>query len=141
MFDKNYTPLPERIKTNENKTNPAEIMEGTVTNPASIDNNQLQYIRDKKKYKTFLKLIKKNKFTTAILAAEICGTTRQTIGKWLETPLAIKVMNSTLDNYISKVEGSKDWKAQAWLVDKLHKKDDITNIQVNMLDGLTIVRK
>jgi len=105
-------------------------------------NKNLQYITNKKAYKTFLRLVRDNKFTTAIVASEITGVTRQTISKWLETPLVRQVMNNTINRYVDKIAQARDWKASAYLIDKLQGKEgNTTNIQVNTLDGLTIIRR
>jgi len=81
-------------------------------------------IRNKKAYKRFIKLVKTGKFTTAMLSAKLIGVQRNTIMEWLKTKAVMAVMNEEINTYISKISGSKDWKAQAYLLDKTLGDDD-----------------
>jgi len=95
------------------------VSNGNELTTNKLDNNLPQRINKTKEYKTFIKLIKKDKFTTAMYTAKLLGVTRQTIATWLRTPSVIKAMNSTIEEYIEDIEQSKDWKAKAYLMDKL----------------------
>lgn len=95
----------------------------------------------KRVYKSFLKLLKQKKAISAIGYAEVLGVTRQTISKWLDSPLASRILSEDLDYHFSLIAEAKDWKAHAYLIDTAKGKQDVTNIQVNQLDGLTIIRR
>ena len=152
----NFTPLTaieENTKTITNK--PIEVLEvkennqnitenKNITNSIVNDNFQgkeLQRIVLKKQYKLFLKLIKSNKFTTAMVTAKILGVTRQTIQEWLKTPLALRSMNETINNYISDISVSKDWKAKAYLLDKIEDKQDKQEQQIDLNQLIVINTK
>ena len=64
------------------------------------------------------RLLKQGKYTSAILTSKILGIDRSTILEWLQTPLAIKEMHEEVNTYIGKISTSKDWKAQAYILDK-----------------------
>ena len=92
---------------------PTEIPETTtLRKPPS-------YIRLKRQYRQFLKLIKANKVTTAVFTARILNVDEHTISSWFKTPTAIKLLEDTSNKYISRIENANDWKAQAYLLDTL----------------------
>lgn len=110
---------------------PIEILQETsknskITTPKENSNsntiqqsNNSKMIYKKKQYRQFLKLIKDNKFTTAMLTSKILGVDRSTVTSWLQTPKAIKELNNTIDSYVSDIAKAKDWKAKAYLIDKV----------------------
>jgi hypothetical protein len=100
-------------KLQENDTELSAVDNATITP------KQPKYIKKKKEYRTFIRLIKANKFTTAILTAKTLGVERNTINQWLSTKPCVLAMNETISKYISDIEVSKDWKAKAYLIDKI----------------------
>ncbi len=134
------------IKTNKKPTE--KIKELTKTNEKpqevqDISSPQLNNFNCTKKavYRNFLKLLKQHKAISAIGYADVLGVTRQTISKWLDSPLASRILSEDLDYHFSLISDAKDWKAHAYLIDTAKGKQDITNIQVNTLEGLTIIRR
>ena len=133
---KTYTKLPilmlkekEIIKKQEKNLD--------LSNPKLV----LKDIHKRRVYKQFLKLIKGKKAISGVLLADILGVSRQTIYKWLDTPLAMSIISDNILYQVSKIQDSKDWKSSAYLIDKLYNKEDKTLIQVNTLEGLTIIRR
>jgi len=93
-------------------------------NPHTILNNNLQgkdlaFNRKKNEYKHFLKLIKQGKTITAGILAQTLGVSRQTIIEWYKTPKAIQSLAQDIDNNIEVIKESKDWRARAYLIDKV----------------------
>ncbi|OGK19008.1 hypothetical protein A3D80_03520 [Candidatus Roizmanbacteria bacterium RIFCSPHIGHO2_02_FULL_40_13b] len=85
----------------------------------TTETKELAFIRLKREYKAFTSLVKDGKFTTAMISARILGVSRATIAEWLKTPRIQQAMDEEVDNYISKIKEVKDWKASAYLLDKL----------------------
>jgi DNA-binding transcriptional regulator YiaG len=139
----NYTPLKTEPKTIENGTIIKENVK-TIIEPnqnQAIEINKIN-VGKPKVYKQFLKLIKRKKGLTAIAYAEILGITRQTISKWLDTPQARNTISDNIEYHYNVISDNKDWKAHAYMIDRATgKQDNTTNIQVNTLDGLTIIRR
>lgn len=111
----------QAIKTEEKVLNSGEISATsaplvTSQNPP-IDNKVL--IRKKREYKAFMKLIKQGKYTSAKITSKILGVDKTTILEWLHTPMVVEAMNTEIDSYVSRINVSKDWKAQAYLLDKV----------------------
>ncbi len=106
--------------------------------PAPL-NPPLQNITKKKQYKQFYKLVKAGKFTTAILSAKTIGVTRQTIGEWLDTPIIQKALQEDVDEYVRKIKTSQDWKASAYLLDKVTDKDTNAASQTPNLKQLIVI--
>lgn len=132
----NYTKLPNSLlKVKENTIKPVENQD------KSSPLINFNHIRSKRIYKKFLKLIKGKRALNGVILADILGITRQTVYKWLDTPSAVEVLENNISELTNKIHSSKDWKASAYLLDKLYNKEDVTNIQVNTLDGLTIIRR
>lgn len=164
----NYTPLKDTLKTTiseankkDNILNPTpnnvensnKIMENTSPNVKILkenDNNsgktlipKIDYLnnnitKNKKEYRAFIRLLKANKMTTGVLASQIIGVSRQTISKWLQTPLALKVLSDTLNNRIKVIEKSKDWKAHAYLIDKLVGKQEQEQSTIDLKQMIVI---
>jgi len=142
---------PAVTKTDETPKTTLEATQNLEKPNEIVNNNQeelnpivpTKVIRLKKQYRDFMKLIKANKFVTAIQSARIIGVDQRTISNWLETPKALKLMNDTSDKYIKDIEQAKDWKAKAYLLDKIEgtTKDkeatvNLTNlIQVNTIEN------
>ena len=128
IIDKNIT----KLKKIDNNITPNETIVTTDTTP--YKNRQ---------YKKFIKLIKENKFTNAVITAKILGVNRITIMRWLQTPMIQNALSNELDDRINAIKDSPDWKAHAYLIDKISddKSDTtpqniITNIQF-ILDDKT----
>ena len=140
---KNYTPL--KTITNQSKDIEKHIenvkKDIIKVETPNIEINKIN-VGKPRVYKQFLKLIKRQKGLTAIAYADILGITRQTVSKWLDTPLAREVISTNIDYHFNKISDNKDWKAHAYIIDRATgKQDNTTNIQVNTLEGLTIIRR
>lgn len=112
----------------------------SLTNQTPQDNKAI-LIRKKREYKAFLRLIKQGKYTSAQITSKLLGVDRSTILEWLHTPMVLQCMNEEVEGYVSKISSSKDWKAQAYLLDKVIDNDSkseqsnttLTNlIQINI---------
>lgn len=127
-----------------NKNDMESVKNGEIMNnkPPTIlvTPNDTFITKRPKIYKQFLRLIKRKKALTGIVMADILGVSRQTIGKWLDTPQARDIIAENIDYHFNKISNSNDWKAHAYIIDTVKGKDNTTNIQVNTLDGLTIIR-
>lgn len=134
--NKNYTPLQENI-INSNKTILKPIQNQDISSPQFNKPNTSR----PKIYKQFIKLIKRNKGLTAVSMADILGISRQTVSKWLDTPQARTVISNNIEYHYNQISNSRDWKAHAYIIDRAKGQDNQTNVQVNILEGLTIVRR
>ena len=140
-------PTDQPIKTEQKQTENGTIIKENVKTIIEANQNQSIEINKinigkPKVYKQFLKLIKRKKGLTAIAYAEILGITRQTISKWLDTPRARNTISDNIEYHYNVISDNKDWKAHAYIIDRATgKQDNTTNIQVNTLDGLTIIRR
>lgn len=124
-------PILEKIQPK-----PGEIEVKTVSNGQTLSGGESNEILQeslqesqgiqykKKEYRRFIKLIKEGKYTTAIMTAKILGVTRQTISVWLQTPRAIQAMNEEVNQYVAKIKSSNDWKASAYLLDRITPEDE-----------------
>ncbi len=109
---------PQEIEKNIEKVeNNSQLVNENSNN--IINQTPLVIIRKKKEYKRFIKLVKEGKYTTAIISARLLQVDKTTILQWLKTPLVIKAMDYEVNNYVEKIQSSKDWKAHAYLLDKL----------------------
>lgn len=96
-------------------------------------------IRKKREFKIFLRLIKQGKFTSAMITSKILGVNRMTIQSWLSMPRVKEAMNTEVNTYVNKISSSKDWKAQAYLLDKTLEHNDKDNISsVNLTNLIQI---
>jgi len=125
-------------KTIENSSNIINNNQIEVKKPASIVSNNNNddrdiIIRKKRAYKVFLRLIKENKYTSAYATAKILGIQPLTIAKWLQTKPAIEAMNNKVSEYVAKIEASPDWKAQAYLMDKIMPNEDKPNTAIQII--------
>lgn len=77
------------------------------------------FIRKKRQYRAFIKMVKQGKVTSALVAARILGVSHLTIREWLQTKKVMEAMENDVASYVEKIQVSKDWKAQAYLLDKL----------------------
>jgi hypothetical protein len=138
---KNYTLLPLKPK---NITESSKIMSAISPNSNEIidTGKPLAFLRKKREYRQFLKLIKSKKTIPATILAQTLGVNIITIREWLNTPRALEVLASDINYHLNYISKSKDWKAHAWVIDRISPQDKTTtNIQVNTLDGLTIIRR
>lgn len=103
-----------------------------------IDVYNPKYIQKKVQYNSFLKALKKNDFTTAYMLAKALRISPDTIQNWLKTPKAIKIMQNDINEYVNKIRVAKDWKAQAYLLDKVTGADEVKQQTQTTLIGLTI---
>lgn len=116
------TPIIEQtpVKVKESDIKENEKSNSIVGNSHTEEKGiELQRIIKKKQYRAFNRLVKEGKYTSAVMSAKILGVDKNTIMSWLKTPKIIKAMEHDVNNYVSKIQSSKDWKAQAYLLDKL----------------------
>ncbi len=120
------TPQNPITNSKENVLNNVENGQIIKQNPSQILSNEIpidDHIHNKKAFRRFIKLIKEDKFTSAIITARTLGIGRATVYHWLSRPKVQELLEGTIDQYVSKIEKSKDWKAQAYLLDKLTPQD------------------
>lgn len=152
--------IPEQMSQPQQviKNPPLQAQEGTII-PNKVGNSQQNtsnitpslnpitntedkeiIIRKKAQYRAFMKLIKARKYTSAILSSRVLGVDRSTIQSWLQTRKVQELLANTYDSYINDIEKAKDWKAKAYLLDKLEDKDNTkdTPIQLNNLIQINI---
>lgn len=106
----------QATSTEQKPINTIETVQNNIIPPVS--NNEL-IIKKKKQYRQFIRLIKQGKFTTAMLTSKILGVQRNTIMEWLETRQAKEAMSLEVNTFVDKISNAKDWKAQAYLLDKV----------------------
>lgn len=107
---------PLNIDNNINKSLENQNKTDEITSPQV----NVNYIRQKRIYKRFLKLIKGKNVVNGVIMADILGITRQTVYSWLDTPKAIQILQDNINTLTSKIQDNKDWKASAYLLDKLY---------------------
>ena len=95
-------------------------------------------IRKKAQFRSFMKLIKDKKYTSAILTSRILGVDKNTITSWLEHKQVRELMAQTYNSYIDDIAVSKDWKAKAYLLDKLEGQDKTEQQSVNLTNLIQI---
>jgi hypothetical protein len=121
------------------KNNGHEVTKESNLIPSTNESPKEMIIRNKKAYKRFIKLIKTGKFTSAILSSKVIGVQRNTIMEWMKTKAVLDCMNEEVSNYIGKIQGNKDWKAQAYLLDRvLDDKDKENNVSTDMKQLIVI---
>lgn len=105
---------PETVQNDQKTIEPEGVMlaPGETVRP-------LAFIRRKREYKIFIKLIKAGKVATAVSTARTLGVAYNTVRDWLKTPKAIQAAQENIDIYVQTIERSKDWKAAAYLLDKI----------------------
>lgn len=135
------------VKNKEQKT-PQELVktdknsESLITETAqklNITNKDIPDIKRKRQFKDFYKLAKSHKVTTAVLMAKSIGVTRQTIAKWMEHKLIRKEMSEAIDSSLSLIKSSKDWKAHAYIIDKITASEDKDNLPTTDLKQLIVI--
>lgn len=124
--------LPYKEKQKENNNGEISVVTAPSTIGQSIQEAPEIQIRKKAQYRAFMKLIKDKKYTSAILSSRAIGVDKNTITLWLQTKAVRDLMQSTYSQYIDKIAESKQWQAQAYLLDKLEDKDNTTNTQVTL---------
>ena len=127
-------------KMDETPRNQSNTIQNIQESSSSIVDNdlqskELQRIVKKKQYRQFVAMVRQGKFTSAMVTAKILGVSRPTIAEWLQTKKVQKAMQYDVNNYISKIQSSKDWKAQAYLLDKLEgtKEEEETKQELKQL--------
>jgi hypothetical protein len=84
-----------------------------------------------------LRALKKKDFTTAYMLSKALKVSPEQMTKWLRTPKAIKIMQEDVGFYVEKIKKSKDWKASAYLLDKITGSNE-DNKSTAVLVGLNI---
>lgn len=108
---------------------------------AMIPHNDNTFIRKKWTYQKFKRLIKRGSYTSARMTAKILGVDKRTILEWENRKEIQELLRMDVEHFVSRIKKAKDWKASAYLLDKIEDKDNNINTTVNILEGLTIVRK
>lgn len=132
------TPITDKtpVKVKETTQNIQEKSNSIVNQtPPEEKAIQLQRIVKKKQYRALQKMIREGKYTSAMVSARILGVDKTTILSWLKTPKLLRIMEDEVNNYVGKIQQSKDWKAQAYLLDKLEgtKEDQETKQELKQL--------
>jgi hypothetical protein len=104
----------------------------------SDNGKSLSYLRKRKEYARFKQLIRQGRYTTGVLASKACGVSRETITTWLNTKEVHDLFIQTADLYVSRIEVSKDWKAQAYLLDKITGIEASNNPNNQQMIGLVV---
>ena len=129
----NATPLKENI-TEVTKTVTNQLQTNDKSNEITNQDN----IHNKRVYKKFLKQIKGKRAINGVILADILGVARQTIYKWLDTPSAMEILQQNINEYTTKIGNSKDWKASAYLLDKLYNNKDKEAQQINLTNLIQV---
>ncbi len=147
-MDKNFTPLKLLPKTTGTTLKPSESNGKAIEVQQKPDHiiDQYQDIRHKRVFKLLLKKIKERKLGTSVVMAKALGITKDTYIRYLNMPEAMKLLSDNVDYVMNNMieAGKGDWKMWKDLKDDIahyDKQDNTTNIQVNTLDGLTIIRR
>ena len=115
-----------------------ELQQNTPQTQSVMDESEgidLAYIKKKKEYRAFIKLVKTGKITSAVMVAKALRVNPKTIGEWMNTPKIRAILNSEINSYVSSIASTPDWKAKAYLLDKLtdNKEAPSTAIQINTI--------
>ncbi|MFZ6035395.1 MAG: hypothetical protein ACOYUB_04620 [Patescibacteria group bacterium] len=128
-----------------NKSN--EIITKSDTNPAQNQDelspkmsNNVQ-VRKKYQYRQFVRLIRAGKFTTALATAKVIGVDRRTIVAWLKSNKVKLAVGEEIDSLVQKIKGAKDWHSKAYLLDKILEETKEKAPEIEILEGLTIIRQ
>jgi len=109
----------DKIITAELPQETIEKIEEKEEKMLSTPINEPKFIRKKKEFRIFKKLIKDGKFTTAYITAKALKLDYTTVAGWLNIPSIRKQLNKEVDQYVNKISVNKDWKASAYLLDKI----------------------
>jgi hypothetical protein len=78
-------------------------------------------------------MILKGGFVSARLTAQTLGVDKRTIEGWLQLPVIQRALASDINNFTKNIKKSKDWKAQAYLLEKAmaiqDEKDSTTDLK------------
>lgn len=106
-----------------------------------IMNNNVHTIKKKYQYRQFIRLIKAGKFTTALATAKVLGVDRRTITAWLGSNRVKLAVGEEIDSLVQGIKGAKDWHSKAYLLDKILEETKDKEPEIEILEGLTIIRK
>ena len=118
----------EKLPKNQDKLSP-------------IMDNNVHSVKKKHQFREFIGLIKSGKFTTALATARIIGVDRRTITSWLRSNRAKLALGEEVDSLVQKIKGADDWRSKAYLLDKLLEETENEPPKIQILEGLTIIRK
>jgi hypothetical protein len=127
MNDKND--VKDIIEVKDEEKNENDELPITTYNP--------KFIKLKIQYNAFIRALKKKDFTTAYMLAKALRVSPDTINLWSKTPKAIKIMQEDINYYVSRIKTARDWKASAYLLDKITNAEDKDN-PTSLLIGLSI---
>lgn len=108
----NYTPIDLNRSVKISNGSMGEVMDWH--NSTSI---QPQYVRKKWSLVKFKRMIKRGGFVSARLTAKTLGVDKRTIEKWLQLPMIQRALVSDISSFTKTIKKSKDWKAQAYLLE------------------------
>lgn len=126
--------IPKELEKIEDNINPSIVGQ----TPEEEKGIQLQRIVKKRQYRACIKLIKEGKFTSARAVSRILNVDWKTVNNWIKTPKALKSVEEEVNTYISKIQSSNDWKAQAYLLDKLEGNRD-EEVQGQTLQQMIVI--
>ena len=113
----------KKVIDNDDKlpiTNPLQV----INNPSEITQNDTEVTPYKViKYRKFIKILQSQGYTTARLMAKTLEVNDHTILKWLKTSKAQLALENDINSYVKTIQSSKDWKAHAYLLDKVTNKE------------------
>lgn len=125
-----------------------KINQNLVNNPArnqdkssSLMNNNAHMVKKKYQYRQFIRLIKAGKFTTALATAKVLGVDRRTITAWLRSNRVKLAVGEEIDSLVQGVKEAKDWHSKAYLLDKILEETKDKTPEIEILEGLTIIRR
>ena len=143
MQDQKPATTQEEEKTDQLTTqNPSNIInndqiEDKKSTSITKSTDQLAFIKNKRAYNAFKRLVKKGKFTSARATAQALGVSHQTIIAWSNQKAILDIMATEVDTFVDKIASSQDWKAQQYLLERISptiKEETSTNvaIQINL---------
>lgn len=142
-----FTPLPKRLEntyqTKENTTKTTtktnELSVEAITKDTIISNQKPpSYIRKKLLYNKFVKLVKKGGYTSSRLIAKSLGVHKDTIMEWSNTSKVKEALSEDVASYVKNIKVNRDWKAQAYLLDKITEDDDKTEQVINLTNLIQV---
>jgi len=111
------SPLEAISIENINKT----ITSAPNNPPTIIPQNKEIFIRKKRQYRTFIRMVKEGKYISARITAEVLGVDPQTIKEWNNTKKAQEAIAFAVDYHIERMRkvGDRDWKMHDKMIDRL----------------------
>lgn len=125
---------PQEIITKTTETVEETQQETTIT----TNQKQPSYIRKKLIFNKFVKLVKKGGYTSARLIAKSLGVHKDTILEWSNTSKVKEALGTDIATYVLNIKRNKDWKASAYLLDKVLDQDKGTEQTINLTNLIQV---